>query len=341
MKRFVLGLLMTSISAVATLQACGYGSCNSYDPCCDPCPEWCCGSFEVGAQAIYLRPTSCDFGFVIADDRPYNPNGSSINNQNANNAKLPQGHHKGIDPDYEWGFRVSLGYVFDCLCYDVRLEYTYLHTHDKSDVFAPENGSLWPTYAHPRYMGFAQTTGEDPQTFAQTPIFSFEGNPAHAHSRVKFDYDAVDLQFGSRSRKGCNLWLRGYAGLHFANIDCGFGIGAHFAAAILAGETDGKMVQHHVRAWDAPNAPVNVDETLDVPHKSRNVLFPYFKTSLGINYLWCCGDCFNLVAEVGYEFSTYINVLNQFRFNDSRGTGAASCNSFNLDGLYISLRVTI
>ena len=317
--------------------------------------------------------------------------------------------HKGIDPDYEWGFRLSLGYVFDCACYDVRVEYTYLHTHDKSNVTSPDDGGLWPTYGHPRYMGFGETrtaTGIDTvNTFAQTPIFNGtnNGDLAHAHARVKFDYDAVDLQFGSRSCKGCNLWLRTYAGLHFANIDhrfdshydgtmfavppgpvaggkeqlqqtaangvfdtdvhskmctwgvgplfgadvrydiaCGFGIGAHFAAAILAGETDGKMVEHDERVWPTQNgAPTSVDETLDVCHKSRSLLFPYFRTSLGINYLWCCGDCFNLVAEVGYEFSTYINVINHFRFNDSRATGSSACDSFNLDGLYISLRATI
>ena len=219
-----------------------------------------------------------------------------------------------------------------------------------------------------------------------SPIFNGTQSgqiPAEAKASAKFDYDAVDLQFASRSMKGCNLDLRAYAGLHFANIDhrfaaeyrgtfltggdgpplmnpvqvrwnkntwgigplfgldlryqvaCGFGIGAHVAAAILAGETDGRYFEHDLIS------NTSTDEIADVCHPHRNIVFPYFRTGLGINYLWCCGDCFNLLVELGYEFNSYINTIHHFRFNDTRGTGSANCYSFNLDGLYLSFRLTI
>ena len=363
MKRLIMTLLVASVGVFTSAQACG----------CDPCPNWCCGSFEVGAQAIYLRPTSCDLDFVISDPRPFVPSNGIGTAQS-----LPQGKHHGIDPDYEWGFRVSVGYIFDCSCYDVRVEYTYLHSHDKSCVRPEGEGGLWPTFAHPRYM-------------VDTPIFNgilSNQIPAVAKASAKFDYDAVDLQFASRSVKNCNLDLRVYAGLHFANIDhrfaaeyrgtvepgntssflmdpvqvrwnkntwgigplfgldlryqvaCGFGIGAHVGAAILAGETDGRYFEHDLIPQLGTSTPL-ADEIADVCHPHRNILFPYFRTGLGINYLWCCGDCFNLLVELGYEFNSYINTIHHFRFNDTRGTGSANCYSFNLDGLYLSFRVTL
>ncbi|MGE3953623.1 MAG: Lpg1974 family pore-forming outer membrane protein [Parachlamydiales bacterium] len=408
------------VGTLASLQASSYNNCGSCcNPCCDPCPSWCCGSFEVGGQWIYLRPTSCDFDFVIKDPRTLDTS-VIVDSVTPTNwlGFLPQGKSHGIDPDYESGFRVSLGYIMDCSCYDVRVEYTYLHPCDRSRVYgdALTNG-LWPTYMHPRYsqnLEFVTVDGNNTLTTFETPIFSgtpsitdAEAVDAFAWSSVKFDYDAVDLQFGSRGYKSNCLWLRTYAGLHFMNLDhrhkahyrgvfwgvdnfddgdttdafnvaglfdtfvkwtkntwgigplfgldaryevaCGFGIGGHFGAAILAGETDGKMFEHDTRNFSDGQGILNrgdfsgfdIDETLDVRHDHRNLLFPYLRASLGVNYLWCCGDCLKVLVEVGYEFNSYINTIGQFRFNDERGTGMANCYSFNLDGIYVSVRATI
>ena len=399
MKRFVLTLLVAGALGATGLQAAGYGSC---DPCCNPCPSWCCGSFEVGAQWIYLRPTSCDYDFVIKDVRQVNPS-TNQSDVDAILAWLPQGKSHGIDADYESGFRVSVGYIMDCSCYDVRVEYTYHHPCDRSTVCGSETCGLWPTYMHPRYArNVTDTSGNGGNPAFETPIFSGMINSvpieAKAHSRVKLDYDAVDLQLGSRCCKSCCLWLRTYAGLHFMNLDhkqtacyhgvmfgqvddekgigsftsvcgefitdvrwhkntwgigplfgidaryeiaCNFGIAGHFGAAILAGETDGKFFEHDIRNWFGSGPPTDVDQIADVKHDHRNLLFPYLRASLGVNYLWCCGDCFNVLVEVGYEFNSYINAIGHFRFNDERATGMANCYSYNLDGIYVSVRATI
>ncbi len=400
MKRLFLGLVIMGVGTLTGLQASNAGCCN---PCCDPCPSWCCGSFEVGGQWIYLRPTSCDYDFVIKDPRPVDTDAVDVADIAGLATDLPFGKSHGIDPDYESGFRVSVGYIMDCSCYDVRVEYTYHHPTDSSTVFAgTQNNGLWPTYMHPRY-----TENRDLAEFGlagvafQSPIFSAfqrdtvpEFIDGFARSSVKLDYDAVDLQFGSRSMKSCNLWMRAYTGLHFMNLDhrhsadyrgvflgtfngdvitgifdtgvkwtkntwgigplfgidarydvaCGFGIGGHLGAAILAGETDGKMTERDVRTFSdqfaALDPAANIGETLDVKHDHRNLLFPYLRASLGVNYLWCC-DCFRVMVEVGYEFNSYINSIGHFRFNDERGTGMANCYSYNLDGIYVSVRATI
>ena len=393
MRKLLLGLVAVGIATTAGLWAGNYRSCYG-EPCCDPCPGWRCGSFEVGAQWIYLRPTSCDYDCAIQDDRAFTGSTST----DAIVAALPSGRVHGADPDYESGFRVSVGYVMDCSCYDVRVEYTYHHPSDRATLFGSETMGLWPTYMHPRY---ARNVPADPGfTGFETPIFTASIDsteiPAIAHCNVKLDYDAVDIQFGSRSLKGCNLCLRTYAGLHFMNLDhrheaqfngviaspvtdssqlglegmfgefdthvrwnkktwgvgplfgldahyavaCGFGIGGHVGAAILAGETDGEYFERDNRDWVSP-PPADVDnQEAHIRYQERNILFPYLRASLGINYLWCC-DCFKVLVEVGYEFNSYINAIGHFRFNDERATGMANCYSYNLDGVYVSVRATI
>ncbi len=380
MKRMFLGLLVAAAFS---------GGCVEAD-------QGCCGSFEVSGEWLYLEASSCDRDFVIQDVRPFDPDTIVVAEAREPLPWLPQGRSHGIEADYESGFRIGLGYVAQGGCYDARVEYTYYHPTQTVTLRQPNVGvGFWPVAVQPRYTGTLDLTNED--FLSYTPIFT--GLIAETgdfievlvNSRLKYDYDAVELQFASRSREGCRFSMRTYAGLHFWNLDvhqsndyrgvfiageggdvqaglyevsthenkntwgigplfgwdgryeiaCCFGIGAHVGAALLAGQTDGRLHEDHFSEDFVPTPPVTVDEISDICRDHRNHLVPYLRGRLGINYLWCCGSCFKVLAEVGYEFSSYINAVGQFRINDQRATAMTNCSSYNMDGIYVSVRATL
>ncbi len=246
MKRIGIGLLVALVSCTG-LSANMFRTCWG-EPCCDPCPIVCGGNIEGGGQWLYLRPSSCDHDFVIRDNRPVMVPPQTITEVTE---LLPSGCAHGVNPNYESGFRVFLGYLCDCK--DVRVEYTYHHPTQSFEVFGSESIGLWPTYMHPRYARNIQAGGGPA---FETPIFTANGIQAAARATLRLDYDAVDLQFGSRSIARCNLFVRTYAGLHYMNLDLRHeaqfnGTGAGPGTTLVAEQIVGTQVAFdtHVR-WN-------------------------------------------------------------------------------------------
>ncbi len=356
----------------------------------NPLATRCNGVIEVSGEWLYLRPTGCEHDFVIKDPRTFDS--TSQNSIAAFAAHLPVGTARQVNPDYESGFRVALGFLLDSCNRDLRVSYTYHHPCHSAHVLGQSNTcGLWPTYMHPRYAANVDGAGAVNAEAFETPLFSGTVSntdiPACASSTIRLDYDAGDLQFGFRKCLNGNIAIRPYIGLHFMNLDdrhiacyqgvmygnqvdavvgafathvrwdkrtwgigpllgfdaryeiaCGFGVGGQFGAAVLAGETDGTFTETDRRTWSGNNTPLDVDEVSDVCHGDRHHLFPFMRARLGVNYLWCCGSCFKLFVEFGYEFNSYINAIGQIRFDDQRATDTSNCYSYNLDGLYLSVR---
>ncbi len=324
-----------------------------------------CGAFEVGGQALYWRPSSCDLSAAISDPRPFDV--TTVDEI------LPQGPLRSVDPDYSWGTRVFLGYTAFGGCSDIRLSYIYLRA-SQANRFRPEgDGGLWPVDSFGTEL---------------SPLFNGtqDGRPdAISDARAAFDYDAVDLQFAVRQRIGRCWKGRVYAGLHYANIHQDFdvstigvfipgsppnfsfetavrshrqvwGVGpllgldlsyclfqnvtldARLSGGVMAGNIEGHQVlfQEAVQ-FISQTVTTRVGE---IPFQSRHQLIPHLSASLGLSYHWMCG-CLRFTGEIGYEFRTYINALERVTFNDERGTNQASCDSFRLDGLYFGLRLLI
>ncbi|MGE3953626.1 MAG: Lpg1974 family pore-forming outer membrane protein [Parachlamydiales bacterium] len=364
MKRWLLGLLLIGTAAGVE------GQRTSYNLCYDPCAYWACGGFEIGVEALYLKPTSCDYEYAILDPRPFNAVETPTD--------LPQGKQRGIRPCYNWGFRVSAAYLSSLQCEDVTAQYTRFHNGNSADV-NPGLGGLWPTLGHPRYM-------------VETPLFTgveADEIAAEADAKIHFDYDAADIEYGSRalvSRRRC-VWLRTFYGLHYAWIDhrfnvayqgtlmpgaadaqrfsttvewrrkswgigprvgfdgrwespCGVGLCGHIAFAALGGEARDRAFSQ-VDIVPVGGVPEPINETLSVRFCHRHQLFPYVDARLGVDYLLCRGRGYQILFEVSYEFHAYINTLRHYRFNDERGTGAANCTNFNLDGFSLSLNIRL
>lgn len=362
----------------------------------------------------------CDLNYAIEDTTAFAayPIGGNLGVQPSDIA-LPKGKDHGICPDYDSAFSVGLGYLFNCGRNDVTVTYTRLYTTDHSHVAAQGSGGLWVTYGHPRFTQWRLNNAAFIANFTNTT-----GIPAEAAARVRFEYNMVDGVIGARTTKGCDLWLRGYVGLRWAQIRlnkavdyqgsiagifisedpgtsfaesngfaaafqadphsraevwgvgprvgldlryaiaCGFGVGAHCGVSLLVGETSYRFAERieyndldfatHAAGTeisDDVNVPFtgllddlfgeSTSQTTDVTHNAHCHLIPEVDARLGLNYLFCCGDCFSLMLEVGWEFVSYINALARVAFDDETGHSREVCESYNMDGLYVSFKLSI
>ncbi|MGE3953627.1 MAG: Lpg1974 family pore-forming outer membrane protein [Parachlamydiales bacterium] len=303
------------------------------------------GRLEVGAGLIALRPSTWSLGYAIED---------------AGVTSLPQGTMRTLHPELEIGLRASIGYGARGGCIDARVEYTYLHSRDLNG--SRSDGTLWQVLIHP--------TPFSPLT--NIPI------PADIHIRSKFDYDGVDLQLATRYMRGRCLHLRSYCGAHYVNLDhklaqdieggtpdhfelsqfwsdrrCSWGIGPLFGTDFnwrfhrslgITGRIDVALVSgvtrwKRVELTEIPS--LFIDERLDVAANHIPHLTPYFRASIGAIYCVYVPWAYQLTVEASYEFRSYLEGLNLFRFNDERATGSNYCLPFNLDGPVLMVRLVI
>lgn len=345
---------------------------NASDSLCNPC----CGSYEIGAELLIFRPTTCDLMYAIVDPRTFAQvvNGNP-NPQAATDLAYPQGSEQSLQPDYRPGFRVFGSYLTAGKCVDITASYSWYHTRQGRCVH-PGEGGLWPT--------FAGTNQIDSILYNPINLANFPDQvAAFAKSRGRFDYDAADLEVGSRRLETCKFWVRGYLGLHFFNLFhqfgayyqgtklpgtssftdyfvvsrrstslwsigptlgseaiytfCGgLGLGAKFGIGIGAGSV---RDYHYERVILQGRMGMIEDLALDVSSGRNMDVIPFLHARLGFNYSLCCCTRW-ITAEVGYEFRTYFNAIRNSTY-PSRAALLNDCENFNLDGVYIRVSAQV
>ena len=96
-------------------EGCGTDTC---------CSDSCCGTFFVGAEALYLRAYEGGLSNVCE--------GTEIVETEQNNKIVSRLHGKSHDPDFKWnlGFRLGAGYKFgDCNC-GIGAYWTHFNSHN-------------------------------------------------------------------------------------------------------------------------------------------------------------------------------------------------------------------
>lgn len=176
----------------------------------------CCFGPEAGAEYLFFRPSFDNLQYVVVDPRPYAPPPTvpAPGLPQGTEQYGPIGNLKELHPSYHSGFRAMLGLWFCEKTRDIRAIYTWLHTTDSKTVRpTPGSGGLWA-------IGVIEANVLIVPPYEQTILFN-SGSPtsidALAKSSLKLQYDAVDLQLGMRQTVGCDLWARGYIGVHFVN----------------------------------------------------------------------------------------------------------------------------
>lgn len=154
------------------------------------------GGFTIGADALYLRPSSPNLTFETVDSFTTTGLGTTniVTNRNTDNSR--------INPSFHWGFDVFAEYRFPCTGNDVMA--TWTHLGETSDSKTAVQGS-------------SSVASLNPGT--TVPIIT-QINYANyvTDSTAKFRYDAVDLNFGQKVNFGSRFLFRVFAGARYADL---------------------------------------------------------------------------------------------------------------------------
>jgi hypothetical protein len=143
------------------------------------------GGFRMALDALFLTPRNDHLSYAISD--PSNPVFVS-----------PGSKSIFVDPDSEWGYRLSLGGEVAGTGLDVWGRYTSLNVETNDEVMEPAGGLLWAPLAAPS-VGINQAD--------------------RATAEYDLNYDVFDLEIGQKIAVGNSVNLRLFGGLRYADID--------------------------------------------------------------------------------------------------------------------------
>ncbi|MEM7174697.1 MAG: Lpg1974 family pore-forming outer membrane protein [Chlamydiota bacterium] len=154
-----------------------------------------------GAKTASARPniSGCYGWFLTADVLVWHPKlgGTDyVYKANGLNAEIPlKAEAKGVNFDWDWGFRVGIGYNFKHDGWDLGLKYTYFKPDDTQTVSAVGNQSTLPTEGATNLPNWIT---QEVQNSAERPLYF---NPAYrvaasAKKTVDITYHNLDLELG-------------------------------------------------------------------------------------------------------------------------------------------------
>lgn len=285
---------------------------SAFNDCCDW--DWCeCpGEWGVYAEALYWRPTHCPVPYArnVVTDQPTK--------------------EYLVGGDYEWGFRVGVGYTNDCFLAD--LSYLRLRPTDTakaspvSTIQGGESATSAETSLKTRYQNVDFRFG---QYLMRRPGCDF-----YVYGNVRW----VDIELDNRT-KALNNDHRHFQNSKFDGAGLGVGLGSHFEICGgfgvagrfgfmgIIGDSELKE-QREIGTSDA-----------SLKQPKRTMIVPGAEFRLGLTYAYECG-CWNIMGEVGYELNYYINPL---RFSTTDETNndlpLVTCENVGFGGLYLRLGV--
>ncbi len=346
------------------------------------------GGFAISAGALYMEPTTSNLDYMgvytVVDDGP----------------SVSKWQHYRVDPNFDWGFTLGLGYVFANTANDVRVDWMSFHNDykDSQDLLGvKDNNSIvtfWPTWAP-----------DLPDTFDLS-----------AQGKMEYGFDAVDLTFGQYINLGSKFQARFAAGLRWAQLDSdmstsyntvspypsdnagdgslllthldgkikshfdgigpvfsfkgdyalggGLGLVGGFNVALLVGNLTlksnmGLLFQDYIVPEEPGDAVLTdsykVNDALNWDDYSTLVT-PAFDGKFGLHYGYDWGNGIHVGAELGYQVSKYIDVVQQIDRGDSgvvgfEGNGptpsddpdyfSTDVTNFGLNGMYITISLSM
>lgn len=345
MKRLSIALaaigLSASVGAFAALPA-------TTDPALINIPQL-PGGFFLGASGYYLQPSD------MHNDLAY----AVVNTGTSPSFNL---HQKKIDPGYDWGWGVNVGYIFPNTGNDVNLSYFQLQTDDSDSVTGTQLNII------------------NPQMSSALQIF---GEWTSARAKAEYDIDQVDLTAGQFINIGCRLIVHPFTGLRWAQLDreidgtyngvstseplnetvntkeesdywgvgpivgvdasyyivYGFGAVGHFDSAVLVGNSDYKI---NTTTFITPSAtPLFAHNEFKTDDTTR--VIPVVDAKLGLDYTYIFFNTANsdLTLEVGWQFTHYFNAVDRGYASDVGGPGEGiairDTIDVGLNGPYASL----
>jgi hypothetical protein len=301
---------------------------------CDPCDDCCGGTIFGYVDFLYWRLQQGSLAYVI---------------ENHNNSSILDGHCCCIEPEYDYGFRVGLGYR-TCDCWDIALQYTYWQTDDHASC-TDQYGQMLVTRAHPDACE----------------------NAYYARSNYEIEMHIADLTIGTCFKPCGDVTLRPFFGARVALIDqdlhtvyadevnplvatrtdtiveevdmisygviagmdmtvpmfCGFGLFGHFGASGMYADFD---VSYDSVCEAYPESGVVYSCDCDR-------VIGMIELAAGLQWEWCFCDCFTVKVAAGWEVQTWFNMIDFVNFTDGNNDGSLARNnqSFGVEGPFVRL----
>jgi Legionella pneumophila major outer membrane protein precursor len=290
------------------------------------------GGFTFGLAGLYLRPSSTldDNSIILAQS------------DSVDATRSTQVTFENIKPDFDWGYRVNMGYVFPGTGNDVTLTYS--------------------SFNH----------GESRSLTTETAYFE--------QANEKFNYQTVDLDLGQHIDIGCRSHFRFITGLRFASLETklntkysenmmhipevpdparswdvnqysrfrgigprfgsdfeyilgsGFGIVGQATGALLVGDFKNTFSELDV-------IPDGDNDNTVVFHPSRTRVVPNLNAKLGLNYNYQFYNSTHtkLTVEAGYQVDHFFNAADRVAPLDVINTTQTIDTSFA--GPYVGIQI--
>lgn len=354
-RKITLGLavLLSGFSA-NVLASPEQSPCNVTVPCYN-------GGLTFGLAGFYTRPTNDNLAYAVV--YPLAENIDAVEE-----GLLKHGKVKSLSPDYDWGYRVSLGYIFPCSSYDVNVTYSNFNNTTKDNVVYHDAIVFGTTT--PLVLTTADGDASDIRT----------------HARVNFNYQALDVDFGQHYNIGCNTHVRLLAGVRFADVERKFnvdydqletdgdvtdnfifrttqksefkGVGPRFGTNVqynlgngfgVVGEATGSLLVGHLDSnfferdlvIDADGDTV-FDDFGSFHNPKHTKVVPNLTAKLGVNYNYelCNATRTKLSFEAGYQVDHYFNVAQSVTAVNAFD-GAKQNSDISFNGPYVGFQVKI
>jgi hypothetical protein len=171
---------------------------------------------DITLEGLYLQPSNSDLDYatVASADTVFNADGTVSTTTHSSQVQT-------VDPDYNFGFRVGLGYTFADSGNDVQLSWTRFN-HADSDSTNTVDGDVLTTPAG------SFINNSEAVDYNTIKYFVLSGNPddvlfapyddVTTNSETKIKLDAIDLDVGQYLDIGTRMRMRLFAGLRFARV---------------------------------------------------------------------------------------------------------------------------
>lgn len=325
------------------------------------------GGFEFAAEGLYLRAHAANLDFAIVDPAPVSipavgiPTILPLNPSSLSKMRV-------IPTDYEFGYRLHLGYIFPLSANDVSINFTDYKASAFKSVVAPPGGVIWTI-----------TNGNASDVF-NVALFPFPVLAARAEASADFTWQSGNLELGRRL-KFYQLMTRFFAGVSYARIieditityadgqtvgsvtpigfipissdvltqrNSFYGIGPRLGAAAdlalgcgfsIIGQAGTDLLVGNIDTGLLEESSSGASTALNPDRRTR--LVPAVDAKLGLAFTVPLRDCAQVGLEIGYQANHYFNVKDSLRFSDNFSTFLKQDQDISFDGPYVRLQINI
>ncbi|MDF3054537.1 MAG: hypothetical protein K0Q74_444 [Gammaproteobacteria bacterium] len=303
---------------------------------------------DITLEGLLLQPSNSDLDYAVS--------GSAVRGTRGDFDNLPvtwtsagKANVQSIDPQYNFGFRVGLGYTFAESGNDIQVSWTRFDQNDNDDFSVPNGHALQ-----------SRLIGADFSSFPNEFEIGGTEKVSSASSSVNTKLDAIDLDVGQYVDIGTRLRMRMFGGLRFARVSSDlstdfystevnnsegeitevrlneqfnskftgvgprvgvdsvyhigscFGVVARAAVGLLVGqtETDSQFAYNATTHFrEILAAEQNLSAKIDSSDSTRVV--PVLDAKLGLNYSFTFENQSILTLEAGYQATQYIDAIDR------------------------------